>query len=315
MDAFDIRAATPADADAVADYHHRCFTRTYASQLVPHLGPSRRLCRHRMAATPTMTTPELAAPVRLIAAYAAWVWTPVSCYLEQTTWRHDHTVGPTLYAKLGRTGAYPGLAAEAARARWARPYLSVPGVVATGTHGSLEWLVTTGLPGLPATDPILGEPATIVVALAEGLRRLHDRVPAQHCPFQFRLPVALDHVRRRAAAGHIDPAEDFDDDHRHLDLETALRELERLRPDDEDPVVCHGDYCPPNALLTHGQVTGYVDLGELGVADRWWDLAVATRAVTRNYGPGLEDLFLDAYGARPDSCRQAFYRLLYDLAS
>jgi aminoglycoside phosphotransferase len=214
-----------------------------------------------------MTTPELAAPVRLIAAYAAWVWTPVSCYLEQTTWRHDHTVGPTLYAKLGRTGAYPGLAAEAARARWARPYLSVPGVVATGTHGSLEWLVTTCLPGLPATDPILGEPATIVVALAEGLRRLHDRVPAQHCPFQFRLPVALDHVRRRAAAGHIDPVEDFDDDHRHLDLETALRELERLRPDDEDPVVCHGDYCPPNALLTHGQVTGYVDLGELGVAD------------------------------------------------
>ena len=34
MDAIEIRAATPADADAVADYHHRCFTRTYSSQLL-----------------------------------------------------------------------------------------------------------------------------------------------------------------------------------------------------------------------------------------------------------------------------------------
>ena len=33
MGAFDIRGATPADADAVARYHHRCFTTTYSSQL------------------------------------------------------------------------------------------------------------------------------------------------------------------------------------------------------------------------------------------------------------------------------------------
>jgi kanamycin kinase len=281
---------------------------------VAHLGLSHG-CRPGITAAPAMTAPQLAAPMPLAAAYAEWVWTPVSCYPAQTTWRLDHRGGRILYAKVGRTGAYPGLAAEAARTRWARPYLPVPGVVATGTDGALEWLVTTGLPGLPATDTTLGEPANIVVVLAGGLRRLDDRAPAQQCPFQFRLPVALDHVRRRAAAGHVDPAEDFDDDHGHLDLDTALRELERLRPNDEDPVVCHGDYCPPNALLTDGQVTGYVDLGELGVADRWWDLAVATRAVTGNYGPGLEGLFLDAYGARPDPRRQAFYRLLYDLAS
>jgi kanamycin kinase len=265
--------------------------------------------------SPAMTTPELAAPVALSAAYAGWVWTPMSCYPAQTTWRLAHAARSTLYAKVGRTGAYPGLAAEAARTRWARKHLPVPRVVTTGTDRSVEWLVTTGLPGVPGTDPNLGEPAAVVAALAAGLRRLHDRAPAQRCPFQSRLSTALDHVRRRAAAGHIHPAEDFDDDHRHLDLDTALRELERLRPHDEDLVVCHGDYCPPNALLSDGQVAGYVDLGELGVADRWWDLAVATRAVTRNYGHGLEDLFLDVYATRPDPRRQAFYRLLYDLAS
>jgi ribosomal protein S18 acetylase RimI-like enzyme len=34
MEAFELRAATPGDADAVAAYHHRCFTTTYSSQLL-----------------------------------------------------------------------------------------------------------------------------------------------------------------------------------------------------------------------------------------------------------------------------------------
>jgi kanamycin kinase len=102
-------------------------------------------------------------------------------------------------------------------------------------------------------------------------------------------------VRHRVATGLVDPAEDFDEEHQHLDALGALRELERQQPADEDLVVCHGDYRPPNALLTAGRVTGHVDLGELGVADRWWDLGVATRAVTWNYGTGFEALFLAVY--------------------
>jgi hypothetical protein len=57
---------------------------------------------------------------------------------------------------------------------------------------------------------------------------------------------------------------------------------------------------------------GYADLG---VANRWRDVAVGTWSTTWNFGPDLESLFLDAYGAAPNPDRQAFYRLLYDLAS
>jgi kanamycin kinase len=66
-------------------------------------------------------------------------------------------------------------------------------------------------------------------------------------------------------------------------------------------------------LISDGRVSGCVDLGQLGVADRWWDLAVATWSVTWNLGPRWEDLFLDAYGVRRDPARVAFFRLLYDL--
>jgi kanamycin kinase len=51
------------------------------------------------------------------------------------------------------------------------------------------------------------------------------------------------------------------------------------------------------------------------VADRWRDLAVATWSVTWNLGPGLEQTFLEAYGAPYDEEQSRFYRLLYDVVS
>jgi kanamycin kinase len=80
-------------------------------------------------------------------------------------------------------------------------------------------------------------------------------------------------------------------------------------------VVCHGDYCLPNVLIEADAACGFVDLGELGVADRWWDLAVATWSVPWNLGPGYEDLFLHEYGVERDDDRVEFYRLLYDVVS
>ena len=222
----------------------------------------------------------------------------------------------TRYLKVGLCGEFPGLFAEAERLRWAGGHLPVPEVLDAGTDGTDEWLVTNGIDGLPAADARAGEPRDVVVAWAKGLQRFHQLAPVDRCPFDFRLDVALGHVRRRVAAGVVDPAEDFHDEHRHLATAgAALRLLERLRPVDENLVVCHGDFCPPNTLLRARQVVGYVDVGELGVADRWWDLAIATWSTTWNFGPGLEGVFLEAYGAEPDPDRQAFYRLLYDLAS
>lgn len=68
-------------------------------------------------------------------------------------------------------------------------------------------------------------------------------------------------------------------------------------------------------MIDAGQVSGYLDLGELGLAYRWWDLAVATWSLTWNLGPGWEDLFLETYGIDADPERSRYFRLLYDLAS
>ncbi len=71
----------------------------------------------------------------------------------------------------------------------------------------------------------------------------------------------------------------------------------------------------PNVLIDEGRIAGYLDLGELGVADRWCDVAVGAWSTTWNVGPGWEDIFYESYGIAPDPDGIEFYRMLYSLAS
>ena len=201
--------------------------------------------------------------------------------------------------------------------RWAAEFLPVPEVLDCGSDGAVDWLLTVGLDGTDATKHMLRDhPAKLVRALARGLAALHGTAPVESCPFQFTADAAIAHVRHRAEQGLIDPDEHLHPEHRHLSLDAAIKELERLAPGEEDLVVCHGDYCLPNVMLdASGRVTGYLDLGELGIADRWWDVAVGAWSANWNLGPGWEELFISSYGIAPDPQRIAFYRLLYDLAS
>ncbi|RHA44669.1 aminoglycoside 3'-phosphotransferase, partial [Cellulomonas rhizosphaerae] len=69
----------------------------------------------------------------------------------------------------------------------------------------------------------------------------------------------------------------------------------------------------PNTLLADdGTWAAHVDLGTLGTADRWADLAIAAWSTEWNYGPGFAPLVYDAYGVEPDVERIAFYRRLWD---
>ena len=245
-------------------------------------------------------------------------WTATVAYQlipEITTWRLSGPGGAVRFAKVDRARRYPSLEGEAERMVWAAAYLPVPVVVDLVRRDDCAVLITEGLSGRDATDPgWRADLPGLVRTLGAGLAAFHEAVEEEWCPFRFDLGRALDHVHHRVAGNHIDPA-GFHQPHQHLTPAAALDRLEATAPASEDLVVCHGDYCAPNVLVERGRVTGYVDLGELGVADRWWDVAVGAWSVGWNFGPEHEALFYESYGIEPDVDRIAFYRLLYDLVS
>jgi kanamycin kinase len=231
------------------------------------------------------------------------------------TYRLSGSAGEVRFLKVSPTGFHPSVVDESRRLTWAGAFLPVPRLIEAGSDAQVEWLITEGLSGADATLAVarLGKEA-VVRALARGLRAFHE-CPAASCPFDFGLDAALALAESRLREGSIDPARDFHPEHAHLSAAEAIRTLERTRPDREGRVVCHGDYCAPNVLIEGEDAVAFLDLGELGTADPWWDLAVGSWSVGWNFGTELEQLFLSEYGADDDPPRRSFYRLLYDVVS
>jgi kanamycin kinase len=173
--------------------------------------------------------------------------------------------------------------------------------------------MTVAVPGESAvSDRWRLDPRRAVSAIGEGLRALHEALPVDLCPFSWSTDFRLGEVRRRVRLGRLDPR-GWDADHRGLTVEGALELLAEIPTVDRE-VVCHGDACAPNTLISDGgRCSGHVDFGAMGVGDRWADLAVATWSTQWNYGPGWEEELLAAYGVPADTDRIRYYRLLWDL--
>ncbi|MEV0610624.1 APH(3') family aminoglycoside O-phosphotransferase [Polymorphospora rubra] len=228
-------------------------------------------------------------------------WEPV------TTGRSGARVwrGPGRYRKQGDPEQ---IAAEAHRLAWlAGRAVPCPEVV---DHRPGE-LVTTAVPGRPAGGLATGPGRDRAVdSLADLLRTLHG-LPVDGCPFDTSLATTVPAADAAVAAGTVDLS-DLDDVRHGWSGDRLRTELHRTRPATEDLVVCHNDLSLANVLVAgDGTVTGVVDVGRLGVADRYSDLAIVTRDLAGDWHPDHAARFLTRYGlSHVDRARIDFYRLL-----
>ncbi|MUN37397.1 aminoglycoside 3'-phosphotransferase [Actinomadura litoris] len=205
------------------------------------------------------------------------------------------------------------LAGEAERLAWASRWVPVPRVIEHGADDDGAWLVTAEIPGRSAVDPRWkAEPERAAAGIGRGLRLLHDSLPVDRCPFDWSVERRLVRADERIADG--EGPGDWSPEYRHLDLAKARARIGEP-PEIDRLVVCHGDTCVPNTLLhDDGGFAAHVDLGSLGTADRWADLAVAAWSTEWDYGPGYDRVLYEAYGVAPDPERIDYYRLLWDMA-
>lgn len=215
--------------------------------------------------------------------------------------------GPCGYRKEGDP---EDIAAEAARLAWLTEHgFPCPRVV----DHQPGVLVMTAVPGRSAAEDWPDDLRPRVVdAFADALRALHD-MPTAACPFDRSLAVAVPAAERAVDFGRVN-LDALDPERRRWTAPRLLEELHRTRPTAEDLVVCHGDPCLANLLFDDdGRLTGVIDVGRLGVADRYHDLAIATRSLANNWGPSYADRLLKRYGlpaGRVDAEKIRFYQLL-----
>ena len=206
---------------------------------------------------------------------------------------------------------------------WLQDKLPVPKVLHSCVENGRSWLLKSRLEGKMSCDErYMSRPEVFLPLLADSLKQLWQ-VDVRDCPGRFsledRLLLAEENVRLgRCETENVEPEtygpKGFQDP-AHL-----LRWLKDHRPP-MDPVLSHGDFCLPNVFFKDNHVSGYLDLGFCGVADRYQDIALCYRSLTHNadgsYGvvyPNVRpDKLFDALGIKPDWEKIRYYILLDEL--
>ncbi|MBR6184715.1 MAG: aminoglycoside 3'-phosphotransferase [Clostridia bacterium] len=203
---------------------------------------------------------------------------------------------------------------------WLQGRLPAPRVEAYENTGETAFLLMSRIPGKMACDKeYLNAPDRLVSLLAQAIHMLWQ-VDISDCPRSRSLDSELAHARYSLENGLVDV------DNMEKDTlgpggfenpEQLLRWLENNKPPLEQ-AFSHGDCCLPNIFFSGDRVSGFIDLGDSGVADKWRDLALCYRSLKHNtdgtYGPVVPGLrperLFDALGIVPDWDKLRYYILL-----
>ena len=209
--------------------------------------------------------------------------------------------------------------------KWLKGRIPVPEIVEYGLRDGKSYTLMTRIWGkMLCEEEILLDSERLIRLSAEGIQKLWS-VDIRDCPVTFsRLEERLKAARYNVE-NHLVDLDNVEEDtfgpDGFKDPRELLEWLEANRPE-EDLVLTHGDFCLPNLFADQGGICGYIDLGKMGPADRWQDLAILLRSLDHNmsgyyngkvYGKFETQMLLDALGTEMNEEKNRYYRLLDEL--
>lgn len=208
--------------------------------------------------------------------------------------------------------------------RWLQGRLPVPRIIEEAHVNGMWYLLMSRMPGKYLCDEaILDDQRRLAELAAEGLRRLWV-VDVTGCPANRAIDQKFKEIEEGLRGGWITKEQAGQPDTYGpggFASPAALFDwLVKHRPE-EELVLSHGDYCTPNIFADESGLTGFIDLGHAGVADKWVDIEKGLWSLWANttgvFGGKQREfdrrLFFAALGMQPDDDKLRYYGLLDEL--
>lgn len=203
---------------------------------------------------------------------------------------------------------------------WLSDRLPVPKILCFVQENDTNYLLMSKMQGeMSCSEACMEQPREFIRMLAEGLKMLW-KADITGCPYRNDLDNKLRLARIRVENNQCsmdDVQEDTYGEGGFKNPAELLAWLERNRPE-EEPVFTHGDYCLPNIFIKDGHISGFIDLGNCGIADKYQDIALCYRSLLYNCGDGeykdfKPEMLFEELGIEPDWQKIRYYILLDEL--
>jgi aminoglycoside phosphotransferase len=180
---------------------------------------------------------------------------------------------------------------------WLRGKVNIPRVLEYEIMEGKAYLLMSKCSGeMACTQQYMKQPVMQARLLANGLKQLW-KVDVSECPSDWRLEHKLAIAKSNVENGLVD-IEDAQPDTFGEDgfknPEELLQWLYDNQPE-EELVLSHGDFCLPNVFGEDEDISGYIDLGRTGLADKWCDIALCYRSLRDNYSGKYKSTFCSDY--------------------
>jgi len=238
---------------------------------------------------------------------------------QAKVYRFSDNTGNALYLKVDKADEV--FRRERDALLWLDGKVPVPHVKCWHEQDDFAYLLMTEAQGhmccCGETDTVRKPVENTIKLLANGLLALQD-IDISDCPFdntlESKLKLALYNIENNLV--------DMDDweSNNNFDSPVALYTwLDKNRPK-EDLCFSHGDYCLPNIFIDDTKISGFIDVGRGGVADKYQGIALCVRSIGYNLRE-LEQaekdkcitLLFSHLGITPDWNKINYYILLDEL--
>lgn len=218
--------------------------------------------------------------------------------------------GQVYFLKMAKKGI---ITAEYNKLNWLNSKLKVPTTVLYDCTDNEEFLITEAIKGsMVCSDEYLNNPDIGIKIIIEAFKNIYA-VDIIDCPFDvsidYKLSLVESNVKNNLISVDSLQKETIE---KYGTLENILKYLKENKFNDP---LCfsHGDTSLPNIFASADKFSGFIDVGECGLCDKWFDLAICEKSIRRNYGEENILKFYQALNIIPDRKKIDYYLLMMEL--
>ena len=193
--------------------------------------------------------------------------------------------------------------------------IPVPEVIYFNYDGEYSTLITRKLDGdMICCDEIFDDMHHVIDLAVDALKILQN-TDISNCPIYNNLDIKLA-VAKYNIDNNLVTKKDMNKENqkRFGSTENLYKYLVDNKINEEKLCLSHGDLSLPNIFFKDDKVTGFIDLGDSGIADYWYDIAILVKSLRRNYEcKEAEEYLFKKLNIIPNYTAIEYYILLTEL--